>query len=187
MQFVCSRTGKRMYWLPRILPPKDWISRRSLMSSTMIFPRKSRITVSGHWKREREVTGEQFYHHADTILCSFNHCWGRGNDPVHRIGRTGRSGKTGLATTFVNMNSSEPTLLDLKHLLREAKQSVPPFLESLHDPSEIQGEGGAMMVGCTFCGGLGHRITDCPKFEAQRRQQMGSMLGGSRGGGEGGY
>ncbi|KAI9230371.1 MAG: P-loop containing nucleoside triphosphate hydrolase protein [Piptocephalis tieghemiana] len=108
-------------------------------------------------------------------------------DYVHRIGRTGRSGKTGLATTFVNMNSSEPTLLDLKHLLREAKQSVPPFLESLHDPSEIQGEGGAMMVGCTFCGGLGHRITDCPKFEAQRRQQMGSMLGGSRGGGEGGY
>ena len=43
-------------------------------------------------------------------------------DYVHEIGRTGRSGKTGLATTFVNMNTSEQTLLDLKYLLMEAKQ-----------------------------------------------------------------
>ena len=41
---------------------------------------------------------------------------------VHRIGRTGRCGKTGLATTFINKVSSETTLLDLKHLLIEAKQ-----------------------------------------------------------------
>jgi ATP-dependent RNA helicase DDX41 len=38
-------------------------------------------------------------------------------DYVHEIGRTGRS-----ATTFVNMNTSEQTLLDLKYLLLEAKQ-----------------------------------------------------------------
>ena len=43
-------------------------------------------------------------------------------DYVHQIGRTGRSGKTGIATTFVNMNVSEETLLDLKYLLMEAKQ-----------------------------------------------------------------
>ena len=43
-------------------------------------------------------------------------------DYVHQIGRTGRSGKTGIATTFVNMQTSEETLLDLKHLLIEAKQ-----------------------------------------------------------------
>ncbi len=43
-------------------------------------------------------------------------------DYVHQIGRTGRSGKTGIATTFVNMQTAEPTLLDLKYLLREAKQ-----------------------------------------------------------------
>jgi superfamily II DNA/RNA helicase len=43
-------------------------------------------------------------------------------DYVHQIGRTGRSGKTGIATTFVNMNTSEQTLLDLKYLLKEAKQ-----------------------------------------------------------------
>ncbi|CAG8602044.1 9644_t:CDS:2, partial [Scutellospora calospora] len=53
-----------------------------------------------------------------------------------KIGRTGRSGKTGVATTFINMNCSEQILLDLKHLLREAKQRVPPVLEALRDPLE---------------------------------------------------
>jgi ATP-dependent RNA helicase DDX41 len=45
-------------------------------------------------------------------------------DYVHQIGRTGRSGKTGIATTFVNMNSAEQTLLDLKYLLMEAGQKL---------------------------------------------------------------
>lgn len=49
--------------------------------------------------------------------------------PRTRIGRTGRSGKTGVATTFVNTRQCEESiLLDLKHLLREAKQRVPQFL-----------------------------------------------------------
>jgi ATP-dependent RNA helicase DDX41 len=43
-------------------------------------------------------------------------------DYVHQIGRTGRSGKTGIATAFVNMNTPEQTLLDLKYLLMEAGQ-----------------------------------------------------------------
>lgn len=43
-------------------------------------------------------------------------------DYVHEIGRTGRSGKTGIATTFVNTSTTEQTLLDLKYLLMEAKQ-----------------------------------------------------------------
>lgn len=43
-------------------------------------------------------------------------------DYVHQIGRTGRSGKTGIATTFINMNTHEQTLLDLKYLLMEAGQ-----------------------------------------------------------------
>jgi hypothetical protein len=45
---------------------------------------------------------------------------------VHRIGRTGRCGKTGVATTFINKEVEESALLDLKHLLIEAKQRVPP-------------------------------------------------------------
>lgn len=61
---------------------------------------------------------------------------------MHRIGRTGRSGKTGLATTFVNQHCSEQIRLDLKHLLREAKQRVPPFLEAMEDPTEKGGLSG---------------------------------------------
>lgn len=48
---------------------------------------------------------------------------------VHRIGRTGRCGKTGIATSFINKNQSESILLDLKHLLVEAKQRLPPVLQ----------------------------------------------------------
>lgn len=43
---------------------------------------------------------------------------------VHRIGRTGRSGQQGVATTFVNKANDESVLLDLKHLLLEAKQKA---------------------------------------------------------------
>ncbi|CAM9300314.1 unnamed protein product, partial [Lampetra planeri] len=50
---------------------------------------------------------------------------------VHRIGRTGRSGKTGIATTFINKGCDESVLMDLKALLLEAKQKVPPVLQVL--------------------------------------------------------
>lgn len=55
---------------------------------------------------------------------------------VHRIGRTGRSGRTGIATTFINKANDESVLLDLKHLLMEAKQKVPPFLLELCSENE---------------------------------------------------
>jgi superfamily II DNA/RNA helicase len=49
-----------------------------------------------------------------------------------RIGRTGRCGKTGVATTFINTrHTNETILLDLKHLLKEAKQ-VRGRLAQLH-------------------------------------------------------
>ena len=48
----------------------------------------------------------------------------------------GRKGKTGIATTFINKNQSEEILLDLKHLLKEAKQRIPPVLQALHDPMD---------------------------------------------------
>merc|ERR1712086_268715 len=55
---------------------------------------------------------------------------------VHRIGRTGRCGKTGVATTFINKSCEETTLLDLKHLLKEAHQRIPPVLMIMDDPLE---------------------------------------------------
>jgi len=55
---------------------------------------------------------------------------------VHRIGRTGRSGRTGTATTFINKANDNSVLLDLKHLLMEAKQKVPQFLLELCSENE---------------------------------------------------
>jgi len=89
---------------------------------------------------------------------------------VHRIGRTGRCGKTGVATTFINAEVEQSTLLDLKHLLIEAKQRVPPVLEALEDPdADLTGAIDGVR-GCAFCGGLGHRITDCPKIDKDARR-----------------
>jgi ATP-dependent RNA helicase DDX41 len=103
---------------------------------------------------------------------------------VHRIGRTGRGGKKGVATTFLGPNCQETILLDLRGLLEEAKQTVPDFLR------RIQGEtlAGSMQrgnaQGCAFCGGLGHRILACPKLENERRKQLavGSQHGDMGGG-----
>lgn len=53
-----------------------------------------------------------------------------------------------MATTFINTKQNEETiLLDLKHLLREAKQRVPHFLLALEDPLEaLVGQGD--VLGC---------------------------------------
>ncbi|BGP54185.1 hypothetical protein JCM8202_001318 [Rhodotorula sphaerocarpa] len=102
-------------------------------------------------------------------------------DYTHQCGRTGRAGKTGIATTFVNMQTPEQTLLDLKYLLMEAKQKVPPFLLSIEDPNL---DASGKPVGCTNCGGLGHTIRNCPKLEEnQRRTMAGIGRGGDSGGG----
>jgi len=105
---------------------------------------------------------------------------------IHRIGRTGRRGKTGVATTFINKTTPEITLLDLKGVLKEAKQRIPPMLAALDDPFEEAEAAQAAAEasgqrGCVHCGGLGHRVSDCPKLKAETRAKMGAsrdFLGG---------
>ncbi|KAL9233015.1 hypothetical protein vseg_008058 [Gypsophila vaccaria] len=50
------------------------------------------------------------------------------DDYVHRIGRTGRAGKTGLATAFFNENNSS-LARSLAELMQEANQEVPEWLQ----------------------------------------------------------
>lgn len=119
---------------------------------------------------------------------------------VHRIGRTGRGGHTGVATTFINKQCSPTILMDLKQLLIEAKQRVPPFLENYeadldYGPAAASSDALAAdatgVKGCSYCGGLGHRIQNCPKAEAVNKKQAGVAAGGAsrglRGDGGGGY
>lgn len=49
------------------------------------------------------------------------------DDYVHRIGRTGRAGKSGLATAFFNENNSSMAR-SLSELMQEANQEVPAWL-----------------------------------------------------------
>merc|ERR550514_1893522 len=52
------------------------------------------------------------------------------DDYVHRIGRTGRAGNLGRATSFVNENS-RAILRELCQLLEEANQEIPTWFEQL--------------------------------------------------------
>lgn len=78
----------------------------------------------------------------------------------------------------LTLSHHPPTRTDLKHLLIEAKQRIPPFLMALEDPTEgLYGYQRAAGVkeGCTVCGGLGHRVADCPKYLMQKNKQLGAV------------
>ncbi|WPT13611.1 DEAD-box ATP-dependent RNA helicase 35 [Picochlorum sp. SENEW3] len=103
---------------------------------------------------------------------------------VHRIGRTGRRGQKGVATTFLTAETPESAMLDLKHVLKEAKQHIPAILQTIHDPMEelAEVEAASGTKGCAYCGGLGHRVAECPKLRSDTKDQYlrrADRLGGS--------
>ena len=74
------------------------------------------------------------------------------DDYVHRIGRTGRAGNTGIATAFFNRGNKN-IVRDLVELLREANQEIPDWLESVARESSF-GSGGSYR-GRSGAGGRG--------------------------------
>ncbi|PHH51800.1 ATP-dependent RNA helicase DED1 [Ceratocystis fimbriata CBS 114723] len=60
------------------------------------------------------------------------------DDYVHRIGRTGRAGNTGVATAFFN-RGNRGIVRELIDLLKEANQEVPSFLENVARESSFGG------------------------------------------------
>ncbi|KAM0937575.1 putative RNA helicase [Dioscorea sansibarensis] len=62
------------------------------------------------------------------------------DDYVHRIGRTGRAGKSGLATAFFNENNSN-LARSLADLMQEANQAVPAWLARYAAHSSYGGGG----------------------------------------------
>ncbi|KAF6154220.1 hypothetical protein GIB67_001116 [Kingdonia uniflora] len=63
------------------------------------------------------------------------------DDYVHRIGRTGRAGKSGIATAFFS-ESNQPMAKALADLMQEANQEVPPWLSSYAAQPSYGGGGG---------------------------------------------
>ncbi|KAF8993800.1 ATP-dependent RNA helicase ded-1 [Cyathus striatus] len=60
------------------------------------------------------------------------------DDYVHRIGRTGRAGNTGVSTAFFNRGNKN-IVKDLVELLREANQEIPPWLETVAHEANFGG------------------------------------------------
>uniref|UniRef100_A0A4W4HC19 RNA helicase n=1 Tax=Electrophorus electricus TaxID=8005 RepID=A0A4W4HC19_ELEEL len=109
---------------------------------------------------------------------------------VHRIGRTGRVGNLGLATSFFNDKNSNITK-DLLDILVEAKQEVPSWLESL--AYEHQHKSSTRGRAKRFSGGFGardYRQTSSSSsgggFGGRGNRNAGSH-GGNRGFGGGGF
>jgi len=62
------------------------------------------------------------------------------DDYVHRIGRTGRAGNTGVSTAFFNRNNKN-ICRELIELLREANQEIPSWLEAVGREASFGGGG----------------------------------------------
>ncbi|XP_029704386.1 DEAD-box helicase 3 X-linked a isoform X4 [Takifugu rubripes] len=108
---------------------------------------------------------------------------------VHRIGRTGRVGNLGLATSFFNDKNSNITK-DLLDLLVEAKQGIPTWLESL--AYEHQHKSNTRGRSKRFSGGFGARdYRQSPggagSFSNNRTGRSSGGHGGNRGFGGGGF
>ncbi|XP_076159025.1 ATP-dependent RNA helicase DDX3X-like isoform X2 [Alosa pseudoharengus] len=98
---------------------------------------------------------------------------------VHRIGRTGRVGNLGLATSFFNDKNSNITK-DLLDLVVEAKQEVPSWLESLAFEHQHKSTSRGRSKG-RFSGGFGAR--DYRQTSGGGGSSVGSSGGfGGRGG-----
>ncbi|XP_060626183.1 ATP-dependent RNA helicase DDX3X isoform X9 [Anolis sagrei] len=119
---------------------------------------------------------------------------------VHRIGRTGRVGNLGLATSFFNERNVNITK-DLLDLLVEAKQEVPSWLENMAYEQHHKGGSSRGRSKGRFSGGFGARdyrtssSAGSSSFGSSRTSSGrssgggggGASHGGSRGFGGGGY
>ncbi|RLM58545.1 putative DEAD-box ATP-dependent RNA helicase family protein [Panicum miliaceum] len=96
------------------------------------------------------------------------------DDYVHRIGRTGRAGKSGLATAFFNDNNSSMAK-SLAELMQESNQEVPAWLSRYAARPSYGGGGGRNRRS-----GGGSRFGGCDF----RNDSSSFGKGGSRGGGD---
>ncbi|XP_039295731.1 ATP-dependent RNA helicase bel [Nilaparvata lugens] len=101
---------------------------------------------------------------------------------IHRIGRTGRMGNLGLATSFFN-DKNRNLVKDLVEVLSDAKQEIPSWLENLS--AELKHFGGSKRGGGKYpSSGGGGRFGS--QFGSRDYRQQGGGGGGGRSSGGGG-
>lgn len=106
------------------------------------------------------------------------------DDYVHRIGRTGRAGNTGISTAFFN-RGNRGVVRDLIDLLKEANQEVPSFLESI--AREGSGFGGGRGGRSGGRGRGASAMKDVRTYGGGQRPAYGGGMGMGGGGYGGGY
>ena len=104
------------------------------------------------------------------------------DDYVHRIGRTGRAGNSGVATALIN-EKNRNIVRDLVVLLSEAGQEVPPFLSDMS--RFVSTSGGRKRNGGNRFGGRDYRKDNSGGNSGNR--SGGGRPGGYSGGYGGGY
>ena len=108
---------------------------------------------------------------------------------VHRIGRTGRMGNLGIATSFFN-DKNRNICADLVELLVETNQDMPPFLEEMANDRFGGGAPRRGGRGGSRYGGNGFGSRDYRQNQSGNSSSRGSSSrnggGGSSGGGGGG-
>ncbi|CAK9823926.1 ATP-dependent RNA helicase DDX3Y [Anthophora retusa] len=108
---------------------------------------------------------------------------------VHRIGRTGRMGNLGLATSFFN-NKNHNLVRDLVSLLIEANQELPPWLDDMFSEARYSGAGSrrtGTTKGGRFSGGFGARDYRQQPSSGSARNNGSSNRPGNYGGNYGNY
>lgn len=108
---------------------------------------------------------------------------------VHRIGRTGRMGNLGLATSFFN-GKNHNLVRDLVSLLIEANQDLPPWLDDMFSEARYTGGGSRRPGGSTkgrFSGGAFGARDYRQQPSSGPMRNNGSSRPGGYGGGYGNY
>lgn len=105
------------------------------------------------------------------------------DDYVHRIGRTGRAGKTGLATAFFN-ESNMSLAKSLSDLMQEAKQEVPTWLTHYASRASYGGGKNRRPGGGRYGGGRfgGHDFRRDTFYNNSGRGGTSDSYGGNTGG-----
>ncbi|KAJ1276206.1 hypothetical protein BS78_05G196600 [Paspalum vaginatum] len=106
------------------------------------------------------------------------------DDYVHRIGRTGRAGKSGLATAFFNDNNSS-LARSLAELMQESNQEVPAWLSRYAARPSYGGGGRNRRSGGSHFGGRDFR-NDSSSFGKGGSRGGSDYYGGGSSGGYGG-
>lgn len=107
------------------------------------------------------------------------------DDYVHRIGRTGRAGKTGLATAFFNENNTN-LAKSLADLMQEANQEVPAWLTRFASRASYGGGKNRRSGGGRFGARDFRRDSSFNRGGGGGTDYYGGNMGGG-GGGYGGY